>query len=411
MRHDRRRHGARARHVIVAADGALPALVPRAASRCAPGACTWSPPSRCPSALVDCPVYARWGYEYFQQLPGRARCWRAASATSTASASYTDRDDGSPAVWERIERYLRDDLGVDAPITHRWVGTRRLQRGRPAVRRAGAGQRGLYVGRRLLGPRQRARLPAGRSRRPWPTCVGRRSALAVLSCRNWRSSWICCWTSSASTGETPLPPSSSTRSAADADRRDRREHEQQREEGGHPPPAGGAPAPSRSSRRAAAEPAARRRLARRRRHVGGARHRPGRRGGVERVAWRRVVAEREAPRGVGRLAVQRRPRSPGPSRAPSGSARPGRARGRAGSPRRARGGTSGRNSVIGATGSCCCLSASSVSERVLVRQPPGQELVGADAERVDVRRRARPPRRAPARATGRRRCRARSRPG
>ena len=35
--------------------------------------------------------------------------------------------------------------------------------------------------------------------------------------------------------------------------------------------------------------------------------------------------------------------------------------------------------------SCCCFSASSVSERVLVRQPPGQELVGAHAERVDVR--------------------------
>ena len=37
--------------------------------------------------------------------------------------SYTDRDEGEPAVWERIERYLADDLGVEAPITHRWVGT------------------------------------------------------------------------------------------------------------------------------------------------------------------------------------------------------------------------------------------------------------------------------------------------
>jgi glycine/D-amino acid oxidase-like deaminating enzyme len=26
-------------------------------------------------------------------------------------------------VWDRIVRYIADDLGVEAPITHRWVGT------------------------------------------------------------------------------------------------------------------------------------------------------------------------------------------------------------------------------------------------------------------------------------------------
>ena len=50
-------------------------------------------------------------------------CWRAASRTSTARAPTPTRDDGSAAVWERIRRYLADDLGVEAPITHRWVGT------------------------------------------------------------------------------------------------------------------------------------------------------------------------------------------------------------------------------------------------------------------------------------------------
>jgi glycine/D-amino acid oxidase-like deaminating enzyme len=36
--------------------------------------------------------------------------------------SYTDRHEGDPRVWERIERYLAEELGVTAPVTHRWVG-------------------------------------------------------------------------------------------------------------------------------------------------------------------------------------------------------------------------------------------------------------------------------------------------
>jgi hypothetical protein len=25
-------------------------------------------------------------------------------------------------VWERVERYLREELGLDAGVTHRWTG-------------------------------------------------------------------------------------------------------------------------------------------------------------------------------------------------------------------------------------------------------------------------------------------------
>ena len=37
-------------------------------------------------------------------------------------ASYTDSDEGSPAIWERIKRHIREDLGLDPVITHRWAG-------------------------------------------------------------------------------------------------------------------------------------------------------------------------------------------------------------------------------------------------------------------------------------------------
>jgi glycine/D-amino acid oxidase-like deaminating enzyme len=36
--------------------------------------------------------------------------------------SYTDSDAGSPDLWERTRRYLADELGVEAGITHRWAG-------------------------------------------------------------------------------------------------------------------------------------------------------------------------------------------------------------------------------------------------------------------------------------------------
>ena len=38
------------------------------------------------------------------------------------TGSYTDRYEGDPRVWDRIERYLTEELGVSARVTHRWVG-------------------------------------------------------------------------------------------------------------------------------------------------------------------------------------------------------------------------------------------------------------------------------------------------
>jgi gamma-glutamylputrescine oxidase len=110
----------RARHVVVAADGALAALVPGVPVRARRLHMVATEPLA--ERLVDCPVYARFGYEYFQQPPD-GRLLAGGFSDLDGEGSYTDRDEGSAAVWERIGRYLADDLGVDAPITHRWVGT------------------------------------------------------------------------------------------------------------------------------------------------------------------------------------------------------------------------------------------------------------------------------------------------
>ena len=134
----------RARHVVVAADGALPALVPEYAGRVRPRRLHMIATAPLPPAF-DTLVYARWGYEYLQQRPD-GRILGGGFSDVDADDSYTDSDAGSPAMWERIERYLREELGADPEVTHRWAGRGRVHRGRAPVRRARCpAAPGLYV--------------------------------------------------------------------------------------------------------------------------------------------------------------------------------------------------------------------------------------------------------------------------
>jgi gamma-glutamylputrescine oxidase len=110
-----------AKHVVVAADGALPALIPSLADRVRARRLHMVATEPLPERLVDCPVYARWGFEYFQQPPD-GRLLAGGFSDLDGDASYTDGYEGNPRVWERIESYLAQTLGVTAPITHRWVG-------------------------------------------------------------------------------------------------------------------------------------------------------------------------------------------------------------------------------------------------------------------------------------------------
>jgi gamma-glutamylputrescine oxidase len=110
----------RARRVVVAADGALPALVPEYTGRVRQRRLHMVATNTLPPTL-DRMVYARWGYEYLQQRPD-GRILAGGFSDVDGPDSYTDSDAGSPAIWERVERYLREDLRVDSEITHRWAG-------------------------------------------------------------------------------------------------------------------------------------------------------------------------------------------------------------------------------------------------------------------------------------------------
>lgn len=110
----------RARHVVVAADGALPTLVPELAGRVRARRLHMIATEPAPPAVEQL-VYARWGHEYFQQLPG-GEFLAGGFSDLDGERSFTDGEEGDPAIWERVHRYLRDDLHIAADVTHRWTG-------------------------------------------------------------------------------------------------------------------------------------------------------------------------------------------------------------------------------------------------------------------------------------------------
>jgi gamma-glutamylputrescine oxidase len=134
----------RARHVIVAADGALPSLVPAYTGRVRPRRLHMLATEPLPDLGLPGPVYLRYGYEYFQQVPDGALLAGGFSDLD-GETSYTDREEGDPRIWARLERYLDEELGIRASISHRWVGVVGYSDdGRPYVG-AVPGHPGLYV--------------------------------------------------------------------------------------------------------------------------------------------------------------------------------------------------------------------------------------------------------------------------
>ncbi len=105
---------------IVAVDGNLDLVLPELAPRVRTARLQMIGTAPTDEISLPRPVYARWGYEYWQQLPDR----------SIALGGFRDRFEadewtasGEPtaSIQQELERFLREDLKVHAPITHRWA--------------------------------------------------------------------------------------------------------------------------------------------------------------------------------------------------------------------------------------------------------------------------------------------------
>jgi gamma-glutamylputrescine oxidase len=114
----------RAERVVVAADGALPILVPAVRANVRSKRLHMVATAPTDARLAPQLVYSRWGYEYHHQTSdGRVALGGYSDIDGEDSAdSYTEREEPSPSVLWRLERHLREELGVEAPVTHRWVG-------------------------------------------------------------------------------------------------------------------------------------------------------------------------------------------------------------------------------------------------------------------------------------------------
>lgn len=108
--------------IIVCADGALGNLLPSLAPRIRPVRLQMLATAPASDVLIPRPVYARYGYDYWQQLPD-GRVLLGGGRDHFVEDEYTHSDLTSDAVQEYLESCLRRCVGTLAPVTHRWAAT------------------------------------------------------------------------------------------------------------------------------------------------------------------------------------------------------------------------------------------------------------------------------------------------
>ena len=110
------------RRVIVAVDGKLELLLPELATRVRTARLQMLATEPTTERVVPCPMYYREGFEYWQQTVDG----------SIALGGFRDKamdiewtTDSSPAdpIQSLLENFLREKLGVHAPISHRWAAS------------------------------------------------------------------------------------------------------------------------------------------------------------------------------------------------------------------------------------------------------------------------------------------------
>ena len=109
----------RCERVIVAVDGRLESLVPELAGtvRTARLQMLATAPTR--EIDLPCPVYARYGFDYYQQLPDGSVAL-GGGRDKAFDEEWTTASEPTAFVQHYLESVLREQLHVTAPITHRW---------------------------------------------------------------------------------------------------------------------------------------------------------------------------------------------------------------------------------------------------------------------------------------------------
>jgi gamma-glutamylputrescine oxidase len=108
--------------VFVAVDGRLERLLPELEGQVRTARLQMLATAPTHEIAVPCPMYYRDGYEYWQQLPD-GRIALGGFRDAGGDGEWTTDSTPSDVVQQRLERFLRETLGVQAPITHRWAAS------------------------------------------------------------------------------------------------------------------------------------------------------------------------------------------------------------------------------------------------------------------------------------------------
>ena len=112
----------RCERVVIAVDGRLAEVVPAVAARVRPVRLQMLATAPTDEIRLPRPVYARWGYDYWQQLED-GRLLLGGFRDMAGDEEWTDSATPSDTVQQMLESFLRERLHVNAPITHRWAAT------------------------------------------------------------------------------------------------------------------------------------------------------------------------------------------------------------------------------------------------------------------------------------------------
>lgn len=110
------------RNIIVTVDGALERIFPELSDRVRSARLQMLATAPAPEVRWSRPVYARWGLDYWQQLPDD-RVVLGGFRDAGGDAEWTMDATPSDPVQNAMTRLLRDTLGVRAGVTHRWAAT------------------------------------------------------------------------------------------------------------------------------------------------------------------------------------------------------------------------------------------------------------------------------------------------
>lgn len=137
-----------AAEIVVAVDGRLETILPELAPRVRSARLQMLATAPVPDLSVPRPVYARWGLDYWQQSED-FRLVLGGFRDVGGDDEWTTDTRPSDAVQGALTAFLRDELFITAPVTHRWAATvAYTQTGMPVLEqvRPGVWAIGAYSG-------------------------------------------------------------------------------------------------------------------------------------------------------------------------------------------------------------------------------------------------------------------------